>query len=446
MDYKGKKALVCGMARSGISAAKLLKRLGAEVTLQDLKTAESLNINKDDFEGITLYLGKNPDEIAENFELVVLSPGVPADLGFIIRAKEAGIPVISEVELAYTVCRAPVIAITGTNGKTTTTALTGEIFSKKYRTETVGNIGLPYSDRVLGLGENDRVVIENSSFQLETIDTFRPHCAAVLNITPDHLNRHHSLENYIAAKENIFKNMTEEDYLILNKDDPTTLKMADKTKAKVYFFSSSQKLEEGIWCEKGRIYVNILGVSGKVCDIDDMNIIGTHNMENAMAAVGLGVCGGVPLEDISKTLREFKAVEHRIEYVTAKNGVDYYNDSKGTNPDAAIKAVYAMKKPILLIGGGYDKGSDYGEWVSTFFGRVKYLALIGAVKEAIKAECDKQGFKAYELFDTFREAVESCMEKAEEGDCVLLSPACASWDMFDSYEQRGRIFKDIVRG
>ncbi len=445
MEYRGKKVLVCGMARSGISAAKLLRDLGASVTLQDLKTEDKLSIDKNEFEGITLYLGKNPDDIISEFDLMVLSPGIPTDLPFILKAKELGIPVISEVEFAYSVCKAPVIAITGTNGKTTTTALTGEIFATEYKTEVVGNIGLPFTDRVTGLTENDRVVIENSSFQLETIDTFHPVCAAVLNITPDHLNRHHTLENYIAAKENIFKNMTEKDCLILNKDDETTLKMADKTKAKVYFFSRKNTLSEGVWSDGKSIYVNIEGVSGKVCDIDDMNIIGDHNVENAMAAAGLAICGGVKLEDVSRAICNFKAVEHRIEFVVTKNGVDYYNDSKGTNPDAAIKAVYAMKKPILLIGGGYDKQSDYAEWVNTFEGRVKYLAIIGEVKNDIKAECDKQGFKAYELFETFKEAVNACMEKAESGDCVLLSPACASWDMFDSYEQRGRIFKDIVR-
>ncbi len=445
MNYKNKRALVSGMARSGISAAKLLRGLGADVTLQDIKTEDKLDIDMEELAGIRLFLGKNPDDIVSEYDLLVLSPGVPADLPFIIKARELGIPVISEVELAYTVCSAPVIAITGTNGKTTTTALTGEIFATEYKTEVVGNIGLPFSDRVTGLGENDRVVIENSSFQLETIDTFHPVCAAVLNITPDHLNRHHSLENYIAAKENIFRNMTEKDFLILNKDDEVTLGMADRTKARVYFFSRREVLSEGVWADEKSIYVNIEGISGKVCDIDDMNIIGGHNVENAMAAVGLAVCGGISLDHIRRALTEFKAVEHRIEYVITRDGVDYYNDSKGTNPDAAIKAVYAMKKPILLIGGGYDKQSDYSDWVKTFDGRVKYLAIIGEVKNDIKNECDRQGFKAYELFETFEDAVASCMKKAESGDCVLLSPACASWDMFDSYEQRGRIFKEIVR-
>ncbi|MCD8214392.1 MAG: UDP-N-acetylmuramoyl-L-alanine--D-glutamate ligase [Clostridiales bacterium] len=445
MDYKGKRVLVCGMARSGISAALLLKSLGAEVILQDKKTREELTADFDALKGINLLLGKNPDDIIAEQDAVVLSPGIPTRLDFIKKARELNIPVISEVEFASQICKAPIIAITGTNGKTTTTALTGEIFSKKYKTEVLGNIGIPFSDKAASLTSEDRVVIENSSFQLETVDTYKPLCAAVLNITPDHLDRHGSLQGYIEAKENIFKNMDSENYLILNFEDEAAKAMAQKTKAGVFWFSSKRELSEGIWCDDKSIYVNILGVSGKVIDIDEMNIVGTHNAENAMAAIALALCGGIDIEDIRKTLREFKAVEHRIEFVCSRKGVTYYNDSKGTNPDAAIKAVQAMKGPTLLIGGGYDKGSDFKEWVASFKGRVKYLALIGVTKEAVKAECDRQGFKAYELFDTFEGAVKSCMDKAEAGDCVLLSPACASWDMFSDYEQRGRIFKDIVR-
>ncbi|MCD7905033.1 MAG: UDP-N-acetylmuramoyl-L-alanine--D-glutamate ligase [Clostridiales bacterium] len=445
MDYKGKRALVCGMARSGISAALLLKSLGAEVILQDKKTREELTADFDALKGINFLLGKNPDDIIAEQDAVVLSPGIPTRLDFIKKARELNIPVISEVELASQICKAPIIAITGTNGKTTTTALTGEIFSKKYKTEVLGNIGIPFSDKAASLTSEDRVVIENSSFQLETVDTYKPLCAAVLNITPDHLDRHGSLQGYIEAKENIFKNMDSENYLILNFEDEAAKAMAQKTKTKVFWFSSKRELSEGIWCDDKSIYVNILGVSGKVIDLDEMNIVGTHNAENAMAAIVLALCGGIDIEDIRKTLREFKAVEHRIEFVCSRKGVTYYNDSKGTNPDAAIKAVQAMKGPTLLIGGGYGKGSDFKEWVASFKGRVKYLALIGVTKEAVKAECDRQGFKAYELFDTFEGAVKSCMDKAEAGDCVLLSPACASWDMFSDYEQRGRIFKDIVR-
>ncbi|MCD8159555.1 MAG: UDP-N-acetylmuramoyl-L-alanine--D-glutamate ligase [Clostridiales bacterium] len=445
MDYKGKKVLVCGMARSGISAALLLRDLGADVILQDKKPREEIKTDVSALKGIGFLLGQNPDNSIAEMDTVVLSPSIPTRLDFVKKARELNIPVISEVEFASQVCKAPIIAITGTNGKTTTTALTGEIFSKKYKTEVLGNIGIPFSDKADSLTEADRVVIENSSFQLETIDTYKPVCTAVLNITPDHLDRHGNLEGYIKAKENIFKNMNSSDFLVLNYEDDATKNMAKRAKAKIIWFSSKRELPEGVWCDEKSIYVNLLGISGKVIDIDEMNIVGTHNAENAMAAIALGICGGVDIEDIRKTLREFKAVEHRIEFVCNKNGVTYYNDSKGTNPDAAIKAVYAMKGPTLLIGGGYDKGSDYGEWVSTFKGRVKYLALIGVTKDAIKAECDKQGFKAYELFETFEEAVKSCMDKAEKGDCVLLSPACASWGMFTDYEQRGRIFKDIVR-
>ena len=308
----------------------------------------------------------------------------------------------------------------------------------------VGNIGMPFCDYVDDITEDSLVAAEMSSFQLETIVKFRPHVSAVLNITPDHLNRHKTLANYIAAKERVFENPTDEDYTVLNYNDEATRSMAERTRAKVVFFALGKKTE-GIYSDEKSIYINCMGMNEKVIDIDELNILGDHNTENAMAAIGCAVCMGVPMDIIRDTLRSFKAVEHRIEYVDTVNGVDYYNDSKGTNPDASIKAVLAMKKPICIIAGGYDKGSDFTEWIKLFSGRVKYAAVIGAVKQQLTDTMDKEGFLSYETADSFEQAFEMCAAHAQEGDCVLLSPACASWDMFESYEQRGEIFKQLVK-
>ena len=449
MEYNGKKALVCGMAKSGIAAAKLLKRLGAEVTLQDMKkrediAADVLNLEN---EGIVLYTGANPDDIACAQDIIVLSPGIPCDLPFILAAEEAGVSVISEVELAYTLTKCPITAITGTNGKTTTTTLTGEIMKAVYgNTAVVGNIGIPYSDEVERLTEKDWVVAEISSFQMEKAKEFTPHISAVLNITPDHLNRHKTMEVYIAMKEKVFEKQTAEDFCILNYGDEACRKMADKTAAKVFFFSSSEKLEEGIYLDGENIEVRWNGISETLINVNELQILGVHNHENVMAAAAMAICASIPLDTIRSVLKAFGGVEHRIEYVATVDGVDYYNDSKGTNVDASIRAVLAMKKPIVLIGGGYDKGGSFDEWTQLFPGRVKHLVLIGVTAPQVRASAEKFGFTAISDCETFKEAVDLCREKAEDGDCVLLSPACASWGMFDNYEQRGDMFKEQVRG
>ena len=449
MEYNGKKALVCGMAKSGIAAAKLLKRLGAEVTLQDMKkrediAADVLNLEN---EGIVLYTGANPDDIACEQDIIVLSPGIPCDLPFITAAEAAGVSVISEVELAYTLTKCPITAITGTNGKTTTTTLTGEIMKAVYgNTAVVGTIGIPYSEEVERLTEKDWVVAEISSFQMEKANEFKPHISAVLNITPDHLNRHKTMEVYIAMKERVFEKQTAEDFCVLNYGDEACRKMADKTAAKVFFFSSSEKLEEGIYLDGENIEVRWNGIHETLINVNDLQILGVHNHENVMAAAAMAICANIPLDTIRSVLRSFAGVEHRIEYVATVDGVDYYNDSKGTNVDASIRAVLAMKKPIVLIGGGYDKGGSFDEWTQLFPGRVKHLVLIGVTAPQVRASAEKFGFTAISDCDTFKEAVDLCREKAEDGDCVLLSPACASWGMFDNYEQRGNMFKEQVRG
>lgn len=449
MEYNGKKALVCGMARSGIAAAKLLNRLGARVTLQDMKKREeiSADVLALEGEGIVLYTGANPDEIACAQDLIVLSPGIPCDLPFIAAAEEAGIEVISEVELAYRLTPCPITAITGTNGKTTTTTLTGEIMKTAYSgTAVVGNIGIPYSEEVERLTEKNWVVAEISSFQMEKAKEFHPHISAVLNITPDHLNRHKTMDVYIAMKERVFAKQTAEDFCILNHGDAACRKMADKTAAKVFFFDSSETLAEGIYLNGDAIEVRWGAINETLIHVDELQILGVHNYENVMAAAAMGICAGIALDTIRAVLKGFTGVAHRIEYVATVDGVDYYNDSKGTNVDASIRAVLAMKKPIVLIGGGYDKGSSFDEWTKLFPGRVKHLVLIGVTAPKVRASAEKFGFTAISDCETFEEAVDLCREKAEDGDCVLLSPACASWGMFDNYEQRGDMFKEQVRG
>ena len=425
-----------------------LQKLGAVVTLQDMKErnavpAAALELEK---EGVALYTGKNPDDIACEQDLIVLSPGIPCDLPFIIAAEAAGVEVISEVELAYRETTCPITAITGTNGKTTTTTLTGEIMKAvRPNTAVVGNIGVPYSEKVQGLTEQDWVVAEISSFQMEKAKEFHPHISAVLNITPDHLNRHKTMEVYIAMKERVFAKQTAEDFCILNYEDEVCRKMADKTAAKVFFFSSAQPLAEGIYLQDKDIFVKWQGIDEKLISVDELQILGVHNYENVMAAAAMGICAGVALDTIRQVLKSFAGVEHRIEYVATVDGVDYYNDSKGTNTDASIRAVLAMQKPIVLIGGGYDKGVSFDDWTKLFPGRVKHLVLIGVTAPQIRASAEKFGFTAMTDCETFAEAVDLCREKAEPGDCVLLSPACASWGMFDNYEQRGEMFKEQVR-
>lgn len=391
-----------------------------------------------------IILGELSEEVMETLDLVVMSPGVPTDLPVVLKMRDMGIPIWGEVELAYTYGKGDVLAITGTNGKTTTTALLGEIM-KNYKESVfvVGNIGNPYTAAALEMREDSVAVAEMSSFQLETIHEFRPKVSAILNITPDHLNRHHTMEAYIKAKEDIAKNQTKEDTCVLNYEDEVTRKIGENVKANVLYFSSQRKLDRGIYLDDGNIILRqdeeIL-----VCNVNELKLLGTHNYENVMAAVAMAAAYGTPMEVIRRTIKEFAGVEHRIEFVREKDGVAYYNDSKGTNPDAAIKGIQAMNRPTVLIGGGYDKDSEYEEWIQAFDGKVKLLVLVGATKEKIAEAAERVGFVSYVMADSFEEAVEKCIEAAEPGDAVLLSPACASWGMFKNYEERGDKFKELV--
>ena len=447
MEVTGKKVLVFGSGISGIGAVKLLEDHGAEVILYDGNDKLDKVAMKEQLgDGVKaeIILGEFPEKLIDTLDIAVLSPGVPTDLPVVNAMRDKKVAVIGEVELAYAFGKGDVLAITGTNGKTTTTTLLGEIMKAyKEHTYVVGNIGNPYTVAARQMEEDAVAVAEMSSFQLESIVTFRPKVSAILNFTPDHLNRHHTMEAYVNAKKNIAKNQTAEDYCILNYEDERTREFGEHIDAQVIYFSSRQKLEKGIYLDNGNmIYKNPEEVL--VCNVDELQLLGMHNYENYMAAVAMAAVYGVPMDIIRKVIRAFKGVEHRIEYVTEKNGVVYYNDSKGTNPDAAIKGIQAMNRRTVLLGGGYDKGSEFTEWINAFDGKVKKLILIGATKEKIAADAEKCGFHDYVFADTFEEAVLLAAKTAESGEAVLLSPACASWGMFPNYEVRGKVFKEIV--
>lgn len=446
MEVTKKKVLVFGSGISGIGAAKLLERQGADVVLYDGNgklTEAGLREKLGEGSRAGIVIGTFPEELYDTLDIAILSPGVPTDLPVVNRMRECGILITGEVELAYETGKGDVLAITGTNGKTTTTALLGEIMGNYKKTFVVGNIGNPYTAAALEMDESSVTVAEMSSFQLETVIDFCPRVSAILNFTPDHLNRHHTMEAYVNAKKNIARNQTEEDYCILNYEDPLTREFGQNIRAQVLYFSSQRKLEKGICLEDGEIiYRNEKEIP--VCRVEELKLLGTHNYENVMAAAAMALVYGVPADVVRRCVLAFKGVEHRIEYVAEKNGVAYYNDSKGTNPDAAIKGIKAMNRPTVLIGGGYDKDSVYTDWINSFDGKVKKLILIGATREKIARDARACGFSDYQFAETFEEAVLTAARAASPGDAVLLSPACASWGMFPNYEVRGEKFKEIV--
>ena len=449
MDLKDKKVLVFGAGKSGIGAADLLGAVGALPVVYD----GNQDLDKDSVKARTkggydleIFAGELPETVLDSLDLVVLSPGVPTDLPVVKRFYEKKLPVWSEVELAYRTGKGEVLAITGTNGKTTTTALLGKIMGDACESVfVVGNIGTAYTSKSLEMKENSITVAEISSFQLETIDEFRPKVSAILNITEDHLNRHHTMEEYIRVKELITKNQGPEDVCVLNYEDEVLRKFGENIVPKVVYFSSLRRLDQGICLDGDQIILRTEDKEIPIVKTGELKILGRHNHENVMAAAAMAYYAGVPVESIHKSVCEFTAVPHRIEYVTEKNGVAYYNDSKGTNPDAAIKGIQAMNRPTLLIGGGYDKESSYDEWIRSFDGKVRYLVLIGQTKEKIKAAAEGLGFTDIILCEDLKEAVQVCADKAQPGDAVLLSPACASWGQFDNYEQRGDMFKEYVK-
>ena len=457
-DLSGKQVLVFGAGRSGVAASALLAENGAVPVLYDGNEALTREAVREQFASagadgskVRIVIGTLEDELIASCDLCVISPGVPVDIEPVRRIRSAGVSIWGEVELAYRLSKGEVLAVTGTNGKTTTVTLLGELMKRflgEERVHVVGNIGIPYTKVASSTAQDSICVAEISSFQLETTDLFHPHVSVITNITPDHLNRHHTMEEYIRVKERIAERQTGRDVLILNYEDEILRQFGlsiPKSGPEVVWFSSARTLPKGMFLEDG-----ILKYSGadKVTDVihtDELRIYGTHNYENVCAAALCALALNMPVEQIREVLRSFPGVEHRIEYVAEVDGVQYFNDSKGTNPDAAVRAVRAMKRPTVLIGGGYDKDSSYDEWVESFHGKVKALVLVGATKEKI-ARCAKEhGFENVTLCDTFEECFDTCVRIASPGDAVLLSPACASWGMFRDYEERGRVFKQLVK-
>lgn len=448
-QYENKKVLVVGMARSGVAAAQLLVKHGAQVIINDNKTKEELGdaVAPLALLPVTWMLGKPAAECLEGVDAMVISPGIPDTAGFVRQAKDMGIYVTGELELAYQLAQGDMVAVTGTNGKTTTVSLLGEMFRNAGRvTHVVGNIGYPYSAAALESKPEDMFVCEVSSFQMETADTFHPKAAAMLNITEDHLNRHGTMECYTQTKMRIFHNQTEEDVAVFNGDDPALEPLIGQVKSQVMLFSRKKKVDCGAYVQDGRMIIRWQGAEKPVCDVKEIFIPGPHNLENALAAACIATAMGVPAPVIRHTLRTFKGVEHRIEFVRELEGVRYINDSKGTNVDSTIKAVQTMDRPTAIILGGYDKHCDFTPMLQEMLASpfIREAVLIGVTADQIEQTCKTCGFDHVHRAATLKDAIDQCRALAQDGWNVLLSPACASFDMFPDYEARGRIFKELV--
>ena len=448
MDLKDKRVLVVGLGKSGVASAQFLKAHGARVTVSDTKSGDDLRNEIPALldHGITVETGGHGERTFRGQDLIVVSPGVPVDAPLLVQARALGEVVIGEIELAARFLPGPIVAVTGSNGKTTTTTLTGEILANGGLPTLVGgNIGTP----AISLAERAKpetvIVLEVSSFQLETIQTFRPKVAVVLNVTPDHLDRHRTLEIYVNAKARIFENQTEEDFAVLNADDSTCVAMAGRTQAQVFWFSRQKEVKQGAWVRDGAIVFRDgpeKTAQREIMLASEIPLKGAHNLENVLAAVCAGMLMGCAPEKIRQAVLDFKAVEHRLEYVATIRGVDYYNDSKATNVDATIKALESFPADIHLILGGKDKGSDYSLLNDLLRHRVKRVYTIGAA--AAKIESQIKNVEAIRA-ETLENALRKANAVAEPGDVVLLAPACASFDQFKNYEQRGQVFKEIVR-
>lgn len=453
MDISQMKFIVAGTGKSGIAAANLLGKIGSEVILYNSdentdfdKVSEQLEADvKVDF----LCGSLSEDYYKDNhIDVLVASPGIPLEVDFMVNAEEAGIPIWSEVELAYVAGHGKVIGITGTNGKTTTTSLVGEIMKSHYDdVKVVGNIGIPYTTTAYESTDDTVTVAEISSFQLETVHSFNPDVSAILNITPDHLNRHGTMDVYTDCKMRIAKNQDDDEPVVLNYEDEILRERAKDLTNKIVWFSSKQKVPCGVYLDGEDIVYfdeDLQAEPIKVCNKNETTLVGIHNLENIMAAVAIAINMEVPVDKIAESVKNFKAVPHRIEYVNTINDVIYYNDSKGTNTDASIKAIEAMSRPTVLIAGGYDKDSSFDEWADAFQDKVKCLVVLGQTADQIEETVKAKGFDNVIKVETLKEAVDKCYENAEPGDAVLLSPACASWGMFKNYEERGDMFKEFV--
>lgn len=447
MEFCNKRVLVLGAGISGRSVADVLVRQGACVTLND---AKDIDIRKEEFrqlqvQGIKLVFGHQQDDLLEGMDYVVLSPGISIYIPLIQTARSRNITVMSEIEVAYQLCKAPVIAITGTNGKTTTTTLTGEMLKAAGKAVVVGgNIGLALSHEVLGVDETGIVVAEISSFQLESIIDFKPYISAVLNVTPDHIDRHRTMDEYQRTKERIFANQSSSEYLILNYDDIAVRNMAERALSQVLYFSASQELQTGAYVKEGLLQINWQGKNYPICSVKEMKLFGRHNVENALAACCAALLMGVSTAAMSTVLKSFTGVEHRIEPVAAVNGVSYYNDSKATNPESSIKALEAFDGHVVLIAGGRDKNTDLKEFMALAKEKVDHLILVGEAQERFAAHAQAAGVSHIHCTGSMEDAVQLAHRLARPPQIVLLSPACASYDMFANYEERGRVFKELV--
>jgi UDP-N-acetylmuramoylalanine--D-glutamate ligase len=450
MEVNGKRVLVVGLGKSGVASALFLKNHGANVSVSDTKSGDELRneipILLD--HGITVETGGHGDRTFRNQDLIVVSPGVPVDAAQLVQARSLGETVIGEIELAAQFLSGPIVAITGSNGKTTTTTLVGEIMTAAGFPALVGgNIGTPAISLADRAKPDTAIVLEISSFQLETIQTFRPKVAVILNVTPDHLDRHRTFEVYAAAKARVFENQRPDDYAVLNADDPTCVSMGKQARSQVYWFSRQKEVDRGAWVRDGNIVFRDAASQREIMQVSEIPLKGAHNLENVLAAVSAGALMGCAAEKIREAVRNFKAVEHRLEFVATIRGVDYYNDSKATNVDATIKALESFPANIHLILGGKDKGSDYTVLNDLLRQRVKRVYTIGAAAAKIESQIvsSKGGGPEVVRAETLENALRRANAVAQQGDIVLLAPACASFDQFKSYEHRGRVFKEIVQ-
>ena len=444
-----KNILVVGLGVSGIACIKGLNRIGTKIYAFDESSKEDLKERLKELEGIDAEYFFGNEQIEKiNFkslDCAIKSPGIKYEVPIIEKLMDNNIEVISDIEAAYRVTNATIVSITGTNGKTTVTTLIGEMAKEGGKEcKVTGNIGFGMFNDALNANKEDILVAEASSFQLAGTKEYKPHISVLTNITPDHIDYHHTMGNYIDAKFRNMINQDENDYAILNYEDEIIRKNIDRVKAKKIYFSSERILEDGIFSEDGKMVYKREGSTEFIIDTKDIFIPGKHNLENAMAASGAAIALGVEIKAVAKVLKEFRGVEHRLEFAGEHNGIKFYNDSKGTNPDASIKAVQGIEKPIVLIAGGYDKQSLYDDFIKAFDNKVKALILLGQTADNIERCAEKYGFENIYKVNTMDEAVKKSFELAEKGDNVVLSPACASWGMYPNYEVRGRDFKERV--
>lgn len=446
MNFYNKNILIIGLGISGVSAARLCNKLGARVTINDLKDKEFLLESIEQLKGLNInyLLGCTPDSIIDKQDIIIISPGVPINLPYLLDAKKLGIPVIGEIELGYLFCDCPIIAITGTNGKTTTATLVGEMLKNAhYDTHVLGNIGVPFAEKVINFKKNDIVVLEVSSAQLESIDLFHPLISCITNMKPEHMNLYGTFENYVSAKKNIFKNQTFFDYCILNYDDQVCRKLAQLANAKILYFSRTQELDKGVFLKNGKIYISYNGIKEYICEIDKFKVMGM--LESAMISIIIGFLMGISIEIIRESLYSFGGIEHRLEYVNMIKGVTYINDSKSTNPYSTIHALETIDNPIILISGGKDdKNSNFDELAKLLKHKVKLLITMGQTADKIIRSAYANGFTNVRKVYSMDEAVLLAYSEANENDYVLLSPACNSKDMFKSHKHRGSTFKNLV--